>query len=30
MTHLAIFRDEPGKTCDAQVLAFEDTWPWGP
>ena len=21
-----IFRDESGKTCDAQLLAFEDTW----
>jgi hypothetical protein len=21
-----IFRDESGKTCDAQQLAFEDTW----
>ena len=25
-----IFRDESGKTCDAQLLAFEDTWHWGP
>jgi site-specific DNA-methyltransferase (adenine-specific) len=24
------FRDESGKTCDAQLLAFEDTWHWGP
>jgi adenine specific DNA methylase Mod len=21
-----IFRNESGKTCDAQLLAFEDTW----
>jgi site-specific DNA-methyltransferase (adenine-specific) len=21
-----IFRDESGKTCDAQLLALEDTW----
>ena len=21
-----IFRDESGKTCDVQLLAFEDTW----
>jgi site-specific DNA-methyltransferase (adenine-specific) len=21
-----IFRDEPGKPCDVQLLAFEDTW----
>jgi site-specific DNA-methyltransferase (adenine-specific) len=21
-----IFRDDSGKTCDAQLLAFEDTW----
>ena len=21
-----IFRDESGKACDAQLLAFEDTW----
>jgi 16S rRNA G966 N2-methylase RsmD len=21
-----IFRDESGKTCDAQLLGFEDTW----
>ena len=21
-----IFRDESGKTCDAQLPAFEDTW----
>jgi hypothetical protein len=25
-----ILRDESGKTCDAQLLAFEDTWHWGP
>jgi site-specific DNA-methyltransferase (adenine-specific) len=25
-----IFRDESGKTCDAQLLAFEDTWHWDP
>ena len=24
-----IFRDESGKTCDAQLLAFEDTWRGG-
>jgi site-specific DNA-methyltransferase (adenine-specific) len=25
-----IFPDESGKTCDAQLLAFEDTCHWGP
>ena len=25
-----IFRDESGKTSGAQLLAFEDTWHWGP
>jgi site-specific DNA-methyltransferase (adenine-specific) len=25
-----IFRDEPGNATDAQLLAFEDTWHWGP
>lgn len=25
-----IFRDESGNACDAQLLAFEDTWHWGP
>ena len=25
-----IFRDESGKTRDAQLLAFEDTWRWSP
>jgi site-specific DNA-methyltransferase (adenine-specific) len=25
-----IFRDESGKTCDARLLALEDTWHWGP
>jgi hypothetical protein len=25
-----IFRDESGKATDAQRLAFEDTWHWGP
>ena len=25
-----IFRDESGRTSDAQLLAFEDTWHWGP
>lgn len=25
-----IFRDESGRRSDAQVLAFEDTWHWGP
>jgi hypothetical protein len=24
--NLVIFGDESGKTCDAQLLAFEDTW----
>ena len=25
-----IFRDESGRQSDAQMLAFEDTWHWGP
>ena len=25
-----IFRDESGRRSDAQMLAFEDTWHWGP
>lgn len=25
-----IFRDESGRDSDAQLLAFEDTWHWGP
>jgi DNA modification methylase len=25
-----IFKDESGNTTDAQLLAFEDTWQWGP
>jgi site-specific DNA-methyltransferase (adenine-specific) len=25
-----IFRDESGRQSDAQLLAFEDTWHWGP
>ena len=25
-----IFRDESGRRSDAQLLAFEDTWHWGP
>ena len=25
-----IFRDESGDATDAQLLAFEDTWHWGP
>ncbi|MBA3779845.1 MAG: restriction endonuclease [Chloroflexi bacterium] len=25
-----IFRDESGRSSDAQMLAFEDTWHWGP
>src|SRR5436190_23610822 len=25
-----IFRDESGRSSDAQILAFEDTWHWGP
>jgi site-specific DNA-methyltransferase (adenine-specific) len=25
-----IFRDESGKACDAQLLACEDPWHWGP
>lgn len=25
-----IFKDESGRQSDAQLLAFEDTWHWGP
>jgi len=25
-----IFRDESGNRSDTQLLAFEDTWHWGP
>jgi site-specific DNA-methyltransferase (adenine-specific) len=25
-----IFKDESGRSTDAQLLAFEDTWHWGP
>jgi adenine specific DNA methylase Mod len=25
-----IFRDESGNSTDAQLVAFEDTWHWGP
>ena len=25
-----IFRDESGNATDAQLLAFKDTWHWGP
>ncbi len=25
-----IFKDEAGKQTNAQLLAFEDTWRWGP
>ncbi len=25
-----IFKDESGRQSDAQILAFEDTWHWGP
>lgn len=25
-----IFKDEAGRKSDAQMLAFEDTWHWGP
>jgi site-specific DNA-methyltransferase (adenine-specific) len=25
-----IFKDESGRRSDAQMLAFEDTWHWGP
>ena len=25
-----IFRDESGNRSDAQLLAFQDTWHWGP
>jgi len=29
-TTTSIFRDESGNATDAQLLAFEDTWHWGP
>ena len=25
-----IFKDESGQSSDAQIVAFEDTWHWGP
>jgi adenine specific DNA methylase Mod len=25
-----IFKDESGRKSDAQLVAFEDTWHWGP
>lgn len=25
-----IFKDESGRKSEAQLLAFEDTWHWGP
>jgi adenine specific DNA methylase Mod len=25
-----IFKGESGRKSDAQLLAFEDTWHWGP
>jgi hypothetical protein len=25
-----LFRDTSGNATDAQLLAFEDTWHWGP
>jgi site-specific DNA-methyltransferase (adenine-specific) len=25
-----IFKDESGQKSDAQLIAFEDTWHWGP
>lgn len=25
-----IFKDESGNSTEAQLLAFEDTWHWGP
>src|ERR1051325_12198779 len=25
-----IFKDESGRKSDAQLIAFEDTWHWGP
>jgi DNA modification methylase len=25
-----IFKDQSGRSSDAQILAFEDTWNWGP
>jgi site-specific DNA-methyltransferase (adenine-specific) len=28
--NVVIFRDEPGRSSDAQLFAFEDTWHWGP
>src|SRR6266545_1878342 len=29
-TYNVIFKDESGRKSDAQLLAFEDTWHWGP
>jgi hypothetical protein len=28
--YIVIFKDESGRRSDAQLLAFEDTWHWGP
>lgn len=25
-----LFRDESGQDSEAQIMAFEDTWHWGP
>ena len=29
-TYNVIFKDESGRQSDAQLLAFDDTWHWGP
>jgi DNA modification methylase len=29
-TYNVIFKDESGRQSDAQLVAFEDTWHWGP
>jgi site-specific DNA-methyltransferase (adenine-specific) len=29
-TYNVIFRDESGRKSDAQLMAFDDTWHWGP
>jgi site-specific DNA-methyltransferase (adenine-specific) len=29
-TYNVIFRDESGRKSDAQIVAFDDTWHWGP
>ena len=29
-TTTCIFKDESGDKSDAQIVAFEDTWHWGP